>query len=219
MMEQWVRAGYHHLSHRLDEFDVLGDRLEVTMRTAPPARRSGVVTRYSWTADSSGLTATIQVEPQGEWPIAVPRLGFALELAREVDTVEWFGGDREAYADSRSGSVVGRYTASLEDLHTPYARPQENGQRLDVDWAVLSGPGASLRISGQPTFGLTVSRYSTRQLTEALHEGQLEPENNVFVHVDLGQNGLGTASCGPGVQPAYELWMRPSTFTLHLAVV
>ena len=218
MMAQWLRAGYHQLSHRLDVFDVLDDHLEVTVRTAPPARRSGVLTRYTWTADDDGLTATIAVEPEGEWPIALPRLGFALELAREVDTVEWFGGDREAYADSRSGSVVGRYTTSLDDLHTPYARPQENGQRLDVDWAVLSGPGASLRISGEPAFGLTVSRYSTRQLTETLHEGQLEPEDNVFVHVDLGQNGLGTASCGPGVQPAYQLRMRPATFTLHLAV-
>ena len=76
-----------------------------------------------------------------------------------MDTVEWFGGDREAYADSRSGSIIGRYTASVDDLHTPYARPQENGQRLDVDWAVLTGPGASLRITGEPAFGLTVSRY------------------------------------------------------------
>jgi beta-galactosidase len=218
MMAQWLRAGYSRLSHRLDSFDVQGDHLEVTVRTAPPARRSGVLTHYRWTADQTGLTATISLEPQGDWPIPIPRLGFALELAREVDTVDWFGGDREAYADSRSGSIVGRYTASVDDLHTPYARPQENGQRLDVDWATLTGPGARLRISGEPPFGLTVSRYSTKQLTETPHEGQLVPENHVYVHVDLGQNGLGTASCGPGVQTAYQLRMRPASFLLHLAV-
>jgi beta-galactosidase len=218
MLEQWMRAGYSRLSHRLAGFDVQGDHVEVTIRTAPRARRSGVLTRYRWTADQAGLTATISLEPQGDWPIAIPRLGFALELAREVDTVDWFGGDREAYADSRSGSIVGRYTASVDDLHTPYARPQENGQRLDVDWAMLTGPGARLRISGEPAFGLTVSRYSTKQLEETAHEGQLVPEDNVYVHVDLGQNGLGTASCGPGVQAAYQLRMRPATFTLHLAV-
>jgi beta-galactosidase len=217
MFDQWTRAGYDHLTHRLDAFEPDGAQLGISVRTAPHSRRSGVTTHYTWTADESGLTAQIRIEPEGEWPIAIPRLGFALELAREVDTVEWFGGDREAYADSRAGSLLGRYTVSVDDLHTPYARPQENGQRLDVRWAILTGPGASLRISGHPTFGLTVSRYSTRQLTETTHEGQLEPEDNVFVHVDLGQNGLGTASCGPGVQPAYELRMQPTTFTLHLA--
>jgi beta-galactosidase len=37
------------------------------------------------------------------------------------------------------------------------------------------------------------------------------------VNIDHAQNGLGSASCGPGVLPAYRLAARPTTFSLRLS--
>ena len=56
--------------------------------------------------------------------------------------MQWFGGGPgEAYADSRQAARVGRYSASVDELQTPYVYPQENGNRLDVRWARLTRRG------------------------------------------------------------------------------
>ena len=149
MMEQWVRAGYHHLSHRLDEFDVLGDRLEVTRAdgsAGPALRRDDAVLvdgrrqrshrdDQRRAARGSGRLPCLDWDSRWSWPGRWTRWSGSAATARPTPT-------------AARARLLGRYTASVEDLHTPYARPQENGQRLDVDWAVLTGPGASLRISG-----------------------------------------------------------------------
>ena len=44
----------------------------------------------------------------------------------------------------------------------------------------------------------------------------LRPRDKVFVNLDLAQTGLGTASCGPGVLPKYELRAACSTWSVIL---
>ena len=41
----------------------------------------------------------------------------------------------------------------------------------------------------------------------------------LIVNLDVAQNGLGTASCGPGVLPQYELHADPAELRLHFAAV
>jgi beta-galactosidase len=41
----------------------------------------------------------------------------------------------------------------------------------------------------------------------------------LFVNADLALNGLGTASCGPGVLPQYQLHADPVEFALTLRPV
>ena len=36
----------------------------------------------------------------------------------------------------------------------------------------------------------------------------------IWLNLDYAQNGLGSASCGPGVLPAYRLSAVPATFTV-----
>ena len=63
----------------------------------------------------------------------------AAGLPRDFDQVTWFGrGPGEAYADTGYGTWVGRFTASVDELQTPYVFPQENGNRSEVRWATLS---------------------------------------------------------------------------------
>jgi len=44
----------------------------------------------------------------------------------------------------------------------------------------------------------------------------LRPTDRIWLNIDHAQNGLGSASCGPGVLPAYRLHARPAAFTVVL---
>jgi beta-galactosidase len=84
--------------------------------------------------------------------------------------------------------------------------PQENGNRVDVRWARITAPdGSGIRVDGLPTFDLTVRRWTSEDLDAARHTYDLRPRDRVYVNLDLAQNGLGTAACGPGVLPQYRL--------------
>jgi beta-galactosidase len=132
--------------------------------------------------------------------------------------VEWFGrGPGEAYADTGRAARVGRFTASVEQLQTPYLCPQENGNRADVRWATIGdGRGNGIRVQGEPTFDLTVRPWTSEQLDRARHPTDLRPEGRIWVNLDLAQQGIGSASCGPGVLPGYRLDPAPASLRVRL---
>jgi beta-galactosidase len=214
----WRRVGLHRLQHRLDRVALEGDVLVVRSRVAPAATDLGMATTYRWSAVPGGLRLEVQVVPEGDWPCPLPRLGLRMGVPAGLRRVEWFGrGPGEAYADTGRAARVGRFTATVEALQTPYLRPQENGNRRDVRWATIGdGPGATLRLEGEPTFDLTVRPWTSEHLDQSRHPTDLRPDDRVWVNLDHAQQGIGSASCGPGVLPAYRLDPVPLTFAVRL---
>ncbi|MEV4223075.1 glycoside hydrolase family 2 TIM barrel-domain containing protein [Nonomuraea sp. NPDC049725] len=216
---RWRRLGLHRLTHRVDAVET-GDGLVVRTRVAPAATDVGLHVTYRWSAGGDVLGLTVDVEPDGDWTEPLPRLGVALTLPAAFDRVTWFGrGPGEAYPDTGMATRVGRWSATVDELQTPYVYPQENGQRADVRWAELTGPAAGLRVAGDPVFGLTARRWSTADLDRATHLPDLVPGDRVHVHLDAAQHGIGTAACGPGTLPRYELRPAPTTFTFTFAPI
>ena len=121
----------------------------------------------------------------------------------------------EAYPDTRKASMVGRWQASVDELQTPYLRPQENGARADVRWVELGG----LRIEGDPEFSFTARRWTTEQLDAATHLTDLTPGDTVWVNLDHGHHGIGSQSCGPGPLPQYHLRAEPAEFSFVFSVL
>jgi beta-galactosidase len=206
---KWREAGLHRLQHR-----VISVHNGVTRtRVAPAARAFGMVVTYTWTGDGTALNLRVDIEPDGEWPCALPRLGLTMAVPKEFGQVEWFGrGPGEAYADSDQAARIGRYTASVDELQTPYVVPQENGNRKDVRWAVLASPEQSIRIEGE--FDLAARRWTSAQLDAAEHTTDLTPGDWIYLNLDIAQNGLGTATCGPGVLPQHQLHAQPASMNL-----
>jgi beta-galactosidase len=214
----WRQAGLDRLHHRLAGIDSDGDALVVRIRTAAAAHDRGMLATYRWTAADDRLALTLTTEPEGAWDFPLPRLGLRLTLPASVGRVTWFGlGPGEAYPDSTRAARVGRYAMSVEEMQTPYVFPQENGHRPGVRWAELTGPDGGLRAEG--LFGLTVRPWPSEDLDRARHVTDLVPRDAVYVNLDLAQQGLGSASCGPGVLPQYELRAEPATFTLSFSPV
>ncbi|MEV0797233.1 glycoside hydrolase family 2 TIM barrel-domain containing protein [Kribbella sp. NPDC050281] len=220
---EWRAAGLDRLLHRVDLVEVGEGELLVRTWVAPDGLGVGVRATYRWTLHDA-LRLTVEVEPEGEWNgTAVtprcgswPRVGVRMVVPSNLDTVRWFGGGPgEAYADSREAARVGRYTSTVDELQTPYVVPQENGSRIDVRWAELTdAQGNGLRVEGAPYFQLTARRWTTEDLERARHRSDLTSRDHVYFNLDLAQNGLGSASCGPPATPQHTLEPGPYTFTL-----
>ncbi|MET8026939.1 glycoside hydrolase family 2 TIM barrel-domain containing protein [Streptomyces avermitilis] len=206
----WRGLGLHRMQHRLDAVESGDDALTVRARVAPAGWEVGLRTAYRWTSDGTRLRLTVSVAPEGDWTLPLPRLGVRFGLSSAADRVRWFGGGPgEAYPDTRSAAMLGRWESTVDDLQTPYVRPQENGARADVRWAEIGG----LRIEGEPEFWFTARRWTTEQLDAAEHLTDLTPGDTVWVNLDHGQQGIGSQSCGPGALPQYQLRPGPAEFS------
>ena len=63
-------------------------------------------------------------------PEMLPRIGIQMHLNKEYNDVTWYGrGDSETYQDSKRSQPIGLYSKHVEEMHTDYVYPQENGSR------------------------------------------------------------------------------------------
>ena len=168
-------------------------------RTAPAGLDLALALHHRWTDDGDGLLLDVSVEPEGEWPGSLPRLGLVWSLPAELDTVTWFGGGPgEAYPGHPPAARIGRFTSSVDALQTPYVMPQENGRRAGVRWVELTD--ATARACGwraARTFGLTVRRWTSADLDAALHPVDLVPGDRVWLTVDLAHRGSAPPAAAP----------------------
>ncbi|MFJ2633349.1 glycoside hydrolase family 2 TIM barrel-domain containing protein [Streptomyces sp. NPDC087422] len=210
----WRELGLDRMRHRIVSVAVGGDALTVTTRVAPASSDLALRTVYTWTATGDRLRLGVEVTPEGDWTLPLPRLGVRLGLCQTLDRVEWYGGGPgEAYPDTRAASRIGRYTGTVDGLQTPYVRPQENGARADVRWARLRrADGTGLHVEGEPPFWFTARPWSTGELDRATHPHELTRSEVLWVHLDHALHGMGSAACGPDVLPRHQLRAAPAAF-------
>jgi beta-galactosidase len=215
----WRTLGLHRLQHRLVGVSAEGQGLIVDTRAGIAATDRGFAVRYHWLPEGEGVSLTVDVQPLGDWPqIVLPRLGVRLGVPSQLDRVVWFGGGpNEAYPDTREAARIGRFSCLVDELQTPYVFPQENGNRTAVRWVSLTGDdGAGLTIHGDPTVDFTARRWTSEDLDAAQHPYDLRPRDRIYLNVDSAHNGIGSASCGPGVLPAYRLPIQATRFRFLL---
>ena len=212
---RWRELGLHRLRHRIERVTVGGDTLSVVTRVAPAASDVALRTVYSWSATGDRLRLDLHVAPEGDWRVPLPRLGLRMGLCTTLTDVEWYGGGPgEAYPDTRAASRIGRWTSTVDELQTPYVRPQENGARADVRWAELRRmDGSGLRVEGDPAFWFTARPWSTQALDAAEHTYELRRSDTLWLHLDHGLHGVGSHACGPEVLPAFRLTAAPAAFS------
>lgn len=206
---KWRSLGLDRMQDRVEGIERDSSSMKVTVRTAAAASELGIRSVWIWTATAEGLELSLTSTPIGEWDVPLPRYGIRLGLPADATRVSWFGrGPGEAYADSFRSQLIGRYTATIDQLQTPYVMPQENGNRAEVRWLTISDDtGKLLTVTGDHIFNFTARRWTTEQLDKARHPTDLEPGEHVWLNLDLHQHALGSASCGPGPLPQY---VRPA---------
>ncbi|WP_328432349.1 MULTISPECIES: glycoside hydrolase family 2 TIM barrel-domain containing protein [unclassified Streptomyces] len=202
MAPRWRTWGLDSLVRKVVSVRQDGGRVTVL---AEYAGNVGVVRhRQVFTSVEGG----VRVDEEATLPAEfhdVARVGSVFETAEGLDLLEWFGqGPWESYPDRSAGAPVGHHSVPVDELFTPYLRPQESGGRHGVRRFTLSAPDATgLAIELDEPRQVSVTRFRAEDLTAATHHDQLVPRSGCVVHLDAAHRGLGTASCGPDTSPSY----------------
>ncbi|MGN6198495.1 glycoside hydrolase family 2 TIM barrel-domain containing protein [Humibacter sp.] len=141
----------------------------------------------------------------------VPRVGVEFALVPGFEHVEWLGdGPHETYPDRRSSGLLGRWESTVDDLQTPYVRPQENGGRTGVTAASLGDGTQTIGLSFSEPVLFTASHQSVADLESTAHSWELPRRGETIVRADIAHRGLGSASVGPDTLPRFIV--RPGSY-------
>ncbi len=163
-----------------------------------------LLVRVEWLVAPNGdLAVDFRSSPIRMVP-PIQRLGIELEFdeASGLDRLTWFGpGPLETYRDRSGGQLTGRYTTSVVDNYFAYARPQDSGNHTDVRWAHLHGSPATagLLAIGGPRFDCAALHARPEDISVARHHHEIDWRTSTVFRLDAAHAGLGTASCGPGI--------------------
>ncbi|GAB3056001.1 beta-galactosidase, LacZ type [Virgibacillus ainsalahensis] len=222
--DNWRSNGIHMMQQRINninyEFSTENESLTITVsaKVAPPGFSWGFDVLYTYNISNDGtVNMRVSGKQTGDVSGTLPRIGLQMNLAKGYDQVDWYGrGPGESYADSKLANRFGVWSKTVKELFTPYVVPQENGNRTDVKWASLTDEsGVGLFISGDD-FNFSAHPYTTENLQHARHTTDLVEEDFIVLNLDHHQQGLGSASCGPGVLEKYQLSNDDFDFSMRL---
>ncbi len=120
------------------------------------------------------------------------RVGMEWKVPAALENMAWYGRGGETYA-GRNFEPVGIFSGTVDGQWTDYSRPQENGNKTDVRWVALasdSGKGLLVSAEGAP-LGIEARHYSTQTMRESDYSFQMERSEDIFLHIDAGQSGVG----------------------------
>ncbi len=159
----------------------------------------GAAYTLTYTVNGSGdiqVSADYQPDHGADIPL-IPKFGMNMKLPVAMDSVQYYGrGPWENYPDRKSGYPVGLYSMPLSEFMHDYSRPQDNGNRCDVDWFILSPSSASplpaLRVDavGAPLC-IRAWDYDEDALAAAAHPWQLRRGEFVNLNIDMNVHGVG----------------------------
>ncbi|MDF1515671.1 MAG: glycoside hydrolase family 2 TIM barrel-domain containing protein, partial [Anaerolineae bacterium] len=218
----WRDAGLETLREEVSQVEVLQagpQKIIVTIEKTSSV--PGISACYTYTVYGRGdIEITHDVRLDGDFP-PLPRVGIALELPAEQQQMTWYGrGPHENYVDRKSGAAIDVYTTTVREDYVPYIMPQEYGNKTDVRWVALTNEeGAGLLVTGAQKIEISAHPFTVENLTRAQHTFELEWRDRAILYVDCAQSGLGSAACGPGVLPQYELVDSTYRYTVRLSPI
>lgn len=142
----------------------------------------------------------------------IPRIGMQCAVDGRFRTVSWFGrGPQENYVDRRFAADVGLYSMPLSSFIEPYVKPQENANRTDIRWMVLSDEsGDGFLVKTDSLLSMSAWPYSEQTLTAAQHTNDLSDDGSVTLNIDLRQMGVGGNDSWSAVAQPLPQYQIPS---------
>ena len=168
---------------------------------------NGSATNCSYTADytfypDGTVDMKVTFSPSGE----LARIGLGMQFASGFENVEFYArGPRSNYSDRKTGSYLGRFTTTVDDMVDEMIHPQTFGDHEDLRELILTnktvGVQLGVKVGGRASFSLShydESRWCTSgdsMWNTKLHWYDLTRNNQVYAHFDYMQRGLGNNSC------------------------
>ncbi|WP_308007569.1 glycoside hydrolase family 2 TIM barrel-domain containing protein [uncultured Prevotella sp.] len=138
---------------------------------------------------------------------SLARIGLGMQFASGFENVEFYArGPRSNYSDRKTGSYLGRFTTTVDDMVDEMIHPQTFGDHEDLRELILTNKTAGVqlgvKVGGRASFSLShydESRWCTSgdsMWNTNLHWYDLTRDPQVYAHFDYMQRGLGNNSCG-----------------------
>lgn len=227
--QSWYQNGLHDLRHKVlsrnaytREDGVVVLNYMVESRGTKGQIRGGSSGRY--TIDDSGQESDFAFTTNVVWTVypdgtiecqsaitgsnakaILPRLGFELRMPTRFEAdgshMSYFGrGPQNNYADRKSGMFKAVYESTVYDQFVAFPKPQDMGNREEVEWLALTDATGHGLVFGALTGPMCTSvlPWSDLELTFAPHPSDLPESKAVHVHLDAKVTALGGSSCGQG---------------------
>ena len=174
---------------------------KATMSVKGSATDCSYTTDYTFYPDGT-IDMKVTFTPSG----TLARIGLGMQFASGFENVEFYArGPRSNYSDRKTGSYLGRFTTTVDDMVDEMIHPQTFGDHEDLRELILTnktvGVQLGVKVGGRASFSL--SHYdetkwcdtSDTMWSSKLHWYDLTRNPQVYAHFDYMQRGLGNNSC------------------------
>lgn len=211
----WAKAGLSSVSQRVTSIEPGKNGCEVAIALTNAQGQSIGEGTLTYAFDRKGvLTVHTTFTPDTTVVKSLPRVGLTFGMPTgNCRRVTYLGrGDMETYVDRLAGKIA-LYETSPDEMFHCYVVPQATGNRTDTRWVTFgSEAGNGWRVTADAPFQFSATPYTDACIDAATHVNELHADGTVTVHLDAAQTGVGTATCGPGILPAYRLLLDTYRF-------
>ena len=172
-----------------------------TMSVSGSATGCSYTTNYTFYPDGT-VDMNVTFSPSQ----SLARIGLGMQFAAGFENVEFYArGPRSNYSDRKTGSYLGRFTTTVDDMVDEMIHPQTFGDHEDLRELILTNKTAGVqlgvKVGGRASFSLShydESRWCTSgdsMWSSKLHWYDQTRNPQVYAHFDYMQRGLGNNSC------------------------
>ncbi|SCS66460.1 glycoside hydrolase family 2 TIM barrel-domain containing protein [Staphylococcus caeli] len=221
--EKWLYAGYDVAQTRVKSYKILKSKTEVRLIfdieivsvAVPPILYGNMI----WTIKQNGtINIKYDLEKNTIAPY-LPRFGILFKLPSTFETINYYGnGPMSSYQDKGIAPYLDMFETTVTCNGDVYIRPQETGSHNQTTFVNIMNDKHCVIINSEETFSFNVSHYSLEQLTKVKHNDQLVKEDQTYLFIDYKQSGIGSNSCGPELNKAYQFNDQNITFSFNLEI-
>ena len=174
----------------------------------PTSPKSSGTVRYDVYGDGNIVITSTLVPGSAQLP-EIPEIGMLSMVPSSFGRVTWYGrGPYENYWDRKTGSNVGVHSTTVDSMFVYYIRPQETGNRTDVQWMSLTdNTGAGLLAVGMPLMEFNALRFTPWELESKKHPHELVANGSTVLRLSYHQMGVGgDDSWGKRPHPEFTLY-------------
>ncbi|MBQ4832181.1 beta-galactosidase [Pseudoalteromonas sp. MMG010] len=213
---RWLRAGVGQWQRHCENIHCVHSDQDVRINVMFNYQYNDALqarTQWQYIINNQGdINLQIDVQLNESLP-PLPRIGISTTVNKHSDNLlNWLGlGPFENYPDRKSAARIGYYSMAINQLHTPYIFPTDNGLRSDCQYLNVN----NLTITGE--FAFAASQYSQAMLTRAKHTNELMADNTIHLHIDHLHMGIGgDDSWSPSTHKAFLIEKKHFSYSLKL---
>ena len=200
--DRWISSSFSNSSSLSVTSALRKSGNNATMSVEGSATGCSYTTDYTFYPDG-----TVDMKVTFSPSQSLARIGLGMQFAAGFENVEFYArGPRSNYSDRKTGSYLGRFTTTVDDMVDELIHPQTFGDHEDLRELILTnktvGVLLGVKVGGRASFSL--SHYDETQWCKGtdnmwkqkLHWYDLTRNSQVYAHFDYMQRGLGNNSCG-----------------------